>query len=86
MRDIGASSTGSRAPSWPQRVHPGDFGKQPHDLPQAEHDAHGEHAEDQAVEARVGHVGGGDLAIQDQGDEARQDQEDHHPHEIDARR
>ena len=44
-----------------------------------------EHRDDDAVEARIGHEGVGDLAVEDERDEAGDDQDDDHPPQIDLR-
>ena len=87
---IGASSTGARSTSMPgsatrnvltQRI----SGKQPEDLAEGEDDADQQHRDDDAVEARVGHEGVVDLAVEDERDEGGDDQEDDHPPQINLR-
>ena len=41
----------------PEAVDPGDFGEQPDHLPERQQDADQQHADDQAVEAGIGHEG-----------------------------
>ena len=63
----------------PEAVDPVDLGEQPDDLPEGQHDADGEHADDQRVEARIGEERGPDLPVEHDHDERAQDQEHHHP-------
>ena len=66
---MGASSKG---------IDPAHFAEQPPDLHEGEQDADRQHAEDQAVEARIGDEGGGDLAGENDADEGDDGEEDHH--------
>jgi hypothetical protein len=68
------------------------IGRQPHrgaglgmdapELAQGDEDADQERADDQAVQARIGHEGGDEPALQDEGEEAEQRQEDEGPDEV----
>lgn len=69
----------------PLSIDPGDLAKQAHDGQDRQHDADRQNAENQAVEAGIGHEGADDLAIEDQRDEARQRQEQDHANEKDLR-
>ena len=88
--DMGASRIGGLGGSTPfvglpERVDPADLGKQPHHLPDRQHDADERHADDQAVEARIGHEGVDDLPVEDEGHKPCQNQEDRHADQIDPR-
>ena len=68
---IGASSTGARSArdagiGQAESVDPGDFRKQPQHLPERQHDADQQHADDQRIEAGIGEERLPDLAVQDE--------------------
>ena len=70
----------------PEAVDPGDFGEQPQHLPERQQDADHQHAEDQAVQARIGHEGAENLPVQHHADQAAEHQKYQHPHKKNARR
>ena len=69
-----------------ERIHPGDFRREPHHLPEREHDADDQHAEDQPVEAGIGEEGDPDLPVEHDRDQGAQDQEHQHADEKDPGR
>ena len=67
-------------------VDPGDLRIKPEHLAQRQHDADHQDADDQGVEARIGHEGDLDLLEQHEGDEPAEHDEDQHPQQEDAGR
>ncbi len=64
-------------------IDPVDLGEQADDLPERQHDADQQHAEDQRVEARIREESGPDLAVKHDGDQRHQDHEHQHPDQKD---
>ncbi len=62
-----------------ETVDPGDLRIKPDDLARREHNADEQHADDQRVEARIGHERDFDLLVQHEGDQPAEDDEDRHP-------
>ena len=81
-RGAGKALAGRRAG---QRIDPAYLAKQPDHLPEGEQRADRQHAEDEAVQARIGAEGERDLLIEDENDESDQGQERRHPHQENAR-
>ena len=67
-------------------VDPGDFRIQPDHLAERQHDADEQHADDQRVEARIGHERHLDLLVQHEGDQPAEHDEHQHPQQEDAGR
>ena len=67
-------------------IDPGDFRIEPHHLAHRQDDAETQHADDQRVEARIGHERDFDLLVQQKGDAAAEHDEHHHPEQEDAGR
>ena len=67
-------------------VDPGDFRIEPQHLAERQHDADHFDAEDQRVQARIGHEGDFDLLVQQEGDQADEHDEHQHPEQEDAGR
>ncbi len=59
-------------------VEPADFRTQAHRLRKHQNDADGEHAENEAVEPRIGHEGGVRLPIENRCQKADEDQKQNH--------
>ncbi len=69
-----------------EAVDPRDLVEKPDHLAECEQDADHQHADDQRVEARIGHERHDDLLVQHDDDQAAQDQKHHHPDEEDPGR
>ena len=87
---IGASSTGGAIDGEPrigkaEIVYPGDFGIEAQHLPHRQQNSDRFHADDERVQARIGHESDFDLLVQHEGNQPDQDDEDQHPEQEDAR-
>ena len=67
-------------------IDPGDFRIKPQHLAQRENDADDQHADDQRVQAGIGHERRFDLLVQHEGDQSAQHDEHQHPQQEDAGR
>src|SRR5690606_25531883 len=65
-------------------IDPAHFRSEPDDLPQRIESAENEHAQNEAVQPRIGEEGRFDLGKENGCDEARKKNEEHHPCQIDA--
>ena len=80
---LGDSRAGDRRS---ERIDPADFTEQPEHLAKGEQRADRQHADDQAVQPRIGGKRQQNLLVEDEGDEPDQDQERRHADQEDARR
>ncbi|MHC2770869.1 hypothetical protein ACVIM7_000336 [Bradyrhizobium liaoningense] len=67
-------------------VDPGDFGIEPDDLAEGQHDADEQHCPDQGIEPGIGEESLDDLLVEHHAYQRAQHQEDQHPHQEDAGR